>query len=34
MMTAFRAYLGNDLGDDTVRLLDHWLDGVSVSFGF
>lgn len=30
MMTAFRAYLGDELGEDAVRLLDRRLDGVSL----
>jgi hypothetical protein len=30
MMTAFRAYLGEELGDVAVRLLDRRLNGVSL----
>jgi hypothetical protein len=29
-LTAFRAYLGEELGEDAVRLLDRRLDGVSL----
>ena len=30
MLTAFRAYLADDLGEDAVTLLDRRLDGVSL----
>lgn len=30
MLTAFRDYLADELGDDAVRLLDRRLDGVSL----
>ncbi len=30
MMTAFRGFLTDKLGDDALRLLDRWLDGMSL----